>query len=66
MPEVRSTYAEAAAAGLVALRAQGLEPSDFAKELAMKVASREITPKQMTEMLVEHHHKQSLVVSRSR
>lgn len=51
----RSTDAEAFAAGLVALRSAGLEPSDFAKELAAKVIAGEISADEMEAVLLEHH-----------
>ena len=66
MPETRATYEEGLAAGLVALRAQGLEPSDFAKALAVKVAANEITPKEMEHALLAHHRKQTLITTPGR
>ena len=42
-PESRCTHKEGFAAGLVALRAQGLEPPDFAKGLAADVIAGNIT-----------------------
>jgi hypothetical protein len=51
----RSTREEAFAAGLVAQRAAGLEPSDFAKELAARVVAGEITGRDMEAALLEHH-----------
>ncbi|MGA2394273.1 MAG: antitoxin VbhA family protein [Candidatus Lustribacter sp.] len=53
--EARSTDAEAFAAGLVALRAAGLEPSDYAKELAARVIAGEISVDDMEAALLEHH-----------
>ena len=38
---------EAATAGLVGMRAAGLEPSDAAKELMARVIAGEITPQEM-------------------
>lgn len=58
MPETRATYEEGLAAGLVALRAQGLEPSDTAKDLARRVAAGEITPREMEDALLARHEQQ--------
>ena len=48
----RCSLEEAFDAGLVALRAAGLEPSDDAKELAARVVAGEITPQEMQAVLV--------------
>jgi hypothetical protein len=42
-------------AGLVALRAQGLEPSDVAKRLAERVCAGRMTLKEMAQILVARH-----------
>jgi hypothetical protein len=51
----RAPIEEAVVAGLGALRAAGLEPSDYAKELAVQVAGGEITTDEMEAALAEHH-----------
>ena len=51
----RGAIDEAIAAGLVAQRAQGLEPSPYAKALALKVSSGEISLSEMEELLLKHH-----------
>ena len=66
MSENRASYAEGVSAGLVALRAQGLEPSDYAKELAARVANHEITPGEMERALVAYHRNRSATVTRGR
>ena len=48
----RCSLDEAFDAGLMALRAAGLEPSHDAKQLAARVVSGEITPWQMEAMLI--------------
>jgi hypothetical protein len=63
MPTNRSTTEEAFAAGLVALRAQGLEPSDFAKDLAQQVIDGKITGQQMEETLLERYRKQDAITT---
>jgi hypothetical protein len=62
----RSTHDEALAAGLVSLRAQGLEPSDYAKDLARKVAAGEITPQAMEDALLDRYRKREVVATKSR
>jgi hypothetical protein len=66
MPETRATYDEAAAAGLVALRGQGLEPDDFAKDLARKLAGHEITLGEMRDATQEHYRKRAHTVANTR
>lgn len=58
MNQHRSTTAEAYAAGLAALRAKGLEPSGFAKDLAERVIKGEITSREMEERLLQHYREQ--------
>lgn len=53
--EPRATHEEGFQAGLLALRAQGLEPSDFAKDLAAKVIAGTITSQQMEDALNGHY-----------
>ena len=53
--EPRATHEEGFKAGLLALRAQGLEPSDFAKDLAAKVIAGTITSQEMEDALNEHY-----------
>lgn len=48
----RCSLEEAAAAGLVAMRAAGLEPSGYAKELMARVITGEITPREMEAILI--------------
>ena len=48
----RCSLEEAAAAGLVAMRAAGLEPSDAAKELMARVIAGEIIPREMEALLI--------------
>ena len=55
----RCSLEEAAAAGLVAMRAAGLEPSDEAKELMGRVVAGEITPQQMEDILLEKYRGES-------
>jgi hypothetical protein len=51
----RGTIDEAVAAGLVAQRAQGIEPSAYAKGLALRVASGEMSLAEMEELLLKYH-----------
>jgi hypothetical protein len=60
-PGLRGSYAEGLAAGLVALRAQGLEPSDYAKSLAEQVAGGKMTLEDMEEALVSSHSREHAV-----
>lgn len=66
MPEPRSTLNEALAAGLVSLRAQDLEPSDYAKDLARKVADGQMTAQAMEDALVERHRKREVIATKLR
>jgi hypothetical protein len=58
MGERRASDAEGFAAALVALRAQGLEPSEYAKELARKVVAGEMTLADMEGTLEAHYRAQ--------
>lgn len=60
MSAERATLAQGFEAGLVALRAQGLEPSDFAKILAERVCAGRMTLEEMTAILLAHHARKSL------
>jgi len=53
--EPRATHEEGFLAGLLALRAQGVEPSDFAKDLATKVIAGTMTKQEMEDALNEHY-----------
>jgi hypothetical protein len=53
--EPRSSIEDALKAGLVAMRAQGLEPPEYGKELAMRVERGEITLDQMEEILLKRY-----------
>jgi hypothetical protein len=53
--KTRSTIEYALKAGLVAMRAQGLEPPEYGKELAMRVQRGEITLDQMEEILLKRY-----------
>ena len=48
----RCSLEEADAAGLVAIRGAGLEPSDDAKELMIRVVSGKLTPGEMEVILI--------------
>jgi hypothetical protein len=66
MPETRATHREGFEAGLVALRAQGLEPSDYAKELAEQVSAGEMTPREMEDRLIDHYRSRTAVQTQGR
>jgi hypothetical protein len=66
MSEPRSTLEEAAKAGLIALQAQGLEPSQYARDLMAKVVVGELTPHEMEATLVEYYRRKTRATQRRR